>query len=89
MKLKNITLKNFLSIGSVCQAISFERANLTLVLGENLDLGGSGHRNGVGKCVSADTEITVRNKKTGKVEKVAIVELYLRAKLAKPTDDNA
>jgi DNA repair exonuclease SbcCD ATPase subunit len=47
--LKNITLKNFLSIGAVCQAINFDNKELTLILGENLDLGGNGSRNGTGK----------------------------------------
>jgi DNA repair exonuclease SbcCD ATPase subunit len=47
--LKNITLKNFLSIGAVTQAVNFDRQDLTLILGENLDLGGDGARNGTGK----------------------------------------
>lgn len=47
--LKNITLRNFLSIGAVCQAVNFDRTDLTLILGENLDLGGDGARNGTGK----------------------------------------
>lgn len=46
---KNLTLKNFLSIGQVIQAINFDRRDLTLILGENLDLGGDGARNGTGK----------------------------------------
>jgi len=46
---KNLTLKNFLSIGQVTQAINFDRKDLTLILGENLDLGGDGARNGTGK----------------------------------------
>jgi DNA repair exonuclease SbcCD ATPase subunit len=51
IRLKNITLRNFLSVGNVTQAVNLENSNLTLVLGENLDLGGndSGSRNGVGK----------------------------------------
>jgi DNA repair exonuclease SbcCD ATPase subunit len=49
IKLKNITLRNFLSIGQVTQAVSFDRQDLTLILGENLDLGGDGARNGTGK----------------------------------------
>lgn len=47
--IKNITLRNFLSIGAVCQAVDFDRKELTLILGENLDLGGDGARNGTGK----------------------------------------
>jgi len=49
LTLKNITLKNFLSIGAVCQAVNFDQQELTLILGENLDLGGDGARNGTGK----------------------------------------
>jgi DNA repair exonuclease SbcCD ATPase subunit len=51
MIIKSITAKNFLSIGNQTQGINLANSNLTLVLGENLDLGGgdSGSRNGVGK----------------------------------------
>jgi DNA repair exonuclease SbcCD ATPase subunit len=47
--IKNLTIKNFLSVGAVTQTVDFSGGGLTLVLGENLDLGGSGSRNGVGK----------------------------------------
>ena len=47
--LRNITLRNFLSIGQVTQAVDFDKKDLTLILGENLDLGGDGARNGTGK----------------------------------------
>jgi len=49
--IKNITVKNFLSVGNQTQAVDFDKEHLTLVLGENLDLGGddSGSRNGTGK----------------------------------------
>jgi len=47
--LKNLTLRNFLSIGAVTQAVNFDSKELTLILGENLDLGGDGARNGTGK----------------------------------------
>lgn len=46
---KTLTLRNFLSIGAVTQAVNFDRDDLTLILGENLDMGGQGNRNGVGK----------------------------------------
>jgi DNA repair exonuclease SbcCD ATPase subunit len=50
-KIKNITVKNFLSVGNQTQAVDFDKEYLTLVLGENIDLGGddSGSRNGTGK----------------------------------------
>lgn len=49
--IKNVTIKNFLSIGNQTQAVTFDQEQLTLVLGTNLDLGGeeSGSRNGTGK----------------------------------------
>ena len=50
-KIKDLTVKNFMSVGNTTQAVNFDRRDLTLVLGENLDLGGddSGARNGTGK----------------------------------------
>jgi DNA repair exonuclease SbcCD ATPase subunit len=45
----NLTVKNFMSVGNATQGIDFNRQDLTLVLGENLDLGGDGSRNGTGK----------------------------------------
>jgi len=50
-KINNITVKNFLSVGAQTQAVDFDKEQLTLVLGANLDLGGddSGSRNGTGK----------------------------------------
>jgi len=47
--IKNIAIKNFMSIGNVTQSINFIDKDLVLVLGENLDLGGNDSRNGVGK----------------------------------------
>lgn len=49
INIKNITLRNFLSIGNVTQAVDFDKKDITLILGENLDLGGDGARNGTGK----------------------------------------
>ena len=51
LKIKTLTVKNFMSVGNATQGIDFDRKDLTLVLGENLDLGGddSGARNGTGK----------------------------------------
>ena len=47
--IKNLTVRNFMSVGNATQAVNFDRQDLTLVLGENLDLGGDGSRNGTGK----------------------------------------
>jgi DNA repair exonuclease SbcCD ATPase subunit len=49
LKIKNVTAKNFMSIGAQTQAVNFDNCNLTLVLGHNLDMGGDGSRNGTGK----------------------------------------
>jgi DNA repair exonuclease SbcCD ATPase subunit len=51
IKIKDLTVKNFMSVGNQTQAVDFGREQLTLVLGENLDQGGddSGSRNGTGK----------------------------------------
>ena len=49
LKIKSLTLKNFLSVGNITQSISFTQEDLVLVLGENIDLGGNDNRNGVGK----------------------------------------
>lgn len=49
IQVKNLTVRNFMSVGNSTQAINFDRRDLTLVLGENLDLGGDGSRNGTGK----------------------------------------
>ena len=38
-----------MSVGNATQGIGFDRKDITLVLGENLDLGGDGSRNGTGK----------------------------------------
>ena len=42
--LRDLTVKNFMSVGNTTQAINFDRSDLTLVLGENLDMGGDGHQ---------------------------------------------
>ena len=51
IKIKDLTVRNFMSVGNQTQAIDFNQQQLTLVLGENLDQGGddSGSRNGTGK----------------------------------------
>lgn len=51
INIKTLTVKNFLSVGNQTQAVDFQREQLTLVLGENLDMGGddNGSRNGTGK----------------------------------------
>jgi ABC-type dipeptide/oligopeptide/nickel transport system ATPase subunit/predicted RNA-binding Zn-ribbon protein involved in translation (DUF1610 family) len=55
--IKNVTLKNFLSCGNVTQTVELNRNGLSLVLGENLDMGGNGSRNGVGKAQPLTAQI--------------------------------
>ena len=49
--IKDMTVRNFMSVGNVTQGVHFDNEKLTLVLGENLDQGGddTGSRNGTGK----------------------------------------
>ena len=51
LTIKEITVKNFMSVGNQAQAIDFANKSLVLVIGENMDLGGddAGARNGTGK----------------------------------------
>jgi DNA repair exonuclease SbcCD ATPase subunit len=49
LNIKNVTIRNFLSVGNVSQTVIFDKHLLTLILGDNLDMGGNGSRNGVGK----------------------------------------
>lgn len=56
LKLKTLTMKNFLSIGNATQTIHFNRNELVLVIGENVDMGGEdgSARNGCGKSGSVN-----------------------------------
>ena len=51
LTIKELTVKNFMSVGNQVQAINFTDKSLVLVIGENMDLGGddAGARNGTGK----------------------------------------
>ena len=44
LTIKNVSARNFMSIGAQTQAVNFDNNQLTLVLGHNLDLGGDGSR---------------------------------------------
>lgn len=44
-----ITMRNFLSVGAVTQAVRLDEPGLTLILGQNLDADSANSRNGVGK----------------------------------------
>jgi len=76
--LNTLTVKNFMSVGNQTQAINFNREDLTLVLGENLDLGGDDHgaRKWTGKCVSINTIVKVKNTKTGEIYETTMGDLY-------------
>ena len=51
LTIKELTVKNFMSVGNQAQAIDFSNKSLVLVIGENMGLGGddAGARNGTGK----------------------------------------
>jgi DNA repair exonuclease SbcCD ATPase subunit len=49
IKLKSLTIKNFMSVGAATQVVKLDQPGLTLVLGNNIDLGSEGSRNGTGK----------------------------------------
>ncbi len=51
LTVKELTVKNFMSVGNATQSINFANKSLVLVIGENMDLGGddAGARNGTGK----------------------------------------
>jgi DNA repair exonuclease SbcCD ATPase subunit len=49
LSINEISIKNFMSVGNVTQGVILNNTGLTLVLGNNLDLGGDGSRNGTGK----------------------------------------
>lgn len=75
---KNITIKNFMSVGAQTQAVDLTSSDLTLILGENLDQGDGelGHRNGVGKCCCINTVVKVRNTVTGEIYETTVGDLY-------------
>lgn len=77
-KINNLTVKNFMSVGNASQAVDLNRDDLTLVLGENYDVGGgdAGARNGTGKCCSINTLVKVRNTKTGEIIELTMGDLY-------------
>jgi hypothetical protein len=86
IKLKDLTVKNFMSVGNQTQAVDFDREQLTLVLGENLDQGGddSGSRNGTGKCCCINTVVRVRDTVTGEIYETTVGDLYNAAMEQQP-----
>lgn len=88
IKFKKIIIKNFLSVGNAPQEIQLDDYSLTLILGNNLDMGGNGSRNGVGKStllhalsyaiygypISSNIKLNNLINKTNK--KNMVVELY-------------
>lgn len=49
IKFKELTIRNFLSVGNVTQSLALSDTSLCLVIGDNIDLGSNGNRNGTGK----------------------------------------
>ena len=77
-KINTLTVKNFMSVGNQTQAVNLDRDDLTLVLGENYDVGGGegGARNGTGKCCCINTVVKVRDTVTGEIYEITVGELY-------------
>ena len=44
-------MRNFMSVGNVTQSVNLQDNGLTLILGDNVDQGSNGNRNGAGKTV--------------------------------------
>jgi hypothetical protein len=59
IKFKKLCMKNFMSTGANIQTVELDNPGVTLVMGENLDLGGSGSKNGVGKCLVPETVLDI------------------------------
>ncbi len=85
-KIKTLTVKNFMSVGNATQAVNFDRDDLTLVLGVNVDLGGddTGARNGTGKCLGINTIVKVKNTVTGEIYETTIGDLHNAAMEQQP-----
>ena len=72
LKIKQIAIKNFMSIGDSAEVIDFADKELTLILGENLDTSNdiSVGRNGCGKCLRGNTTIDIEFKNLKTKEKL-------------------
>ena len=68
LKIKNISAKNFMSVGAQTQAVNFDNVNLTLVLGHNLDMGGDGS----GEALTNIRRDNLINKTNGKAMMVTV-----------------
>ncbi len=51
LTIKSVAIRNFMSVGAVTQSVSLCDNGLTLILGDNIDQGSHGNRNGAGKTV--------------------------------------
>lgn len=78
IEIQQISIRNFLSCGNSTQVVKLDSGDLTLILGENHDLGGEdqGNRNGTGKCVCAHTVVHVRNTSTGQQQQLTVQQLF-------------
>lgn len=90
LKLHYVTMKNFLSVGAVQQKVSLNSDPLTLILGENLDRGGNGSRNGVGKtslvqaiCYALFGEPLTKIKKDNLINKTNTKEMMVTMEFEK------
>lgn len=72
---KELQIRNFLSFGNCTTTIDLNDKGSTLIVGHNVD---ANSNNGAGKCVSSDTTINIRNKRTGEIQTLTIGEFYER-----------
>lgn len=61
-----IRYKNFISTGNQFIEIDFEKSNTNILVGKN----------GFGKCVSYETQVRMKNKKTGEIIETTVGEFY-------------
>lgn len=79
MKIKKLTLKNFMSFGNIEHVIQFDDENLTLILGENRDAinRGADERNGTGKqTICSAISYALTDKPVGSVKKDNLVNKF-------------
>lgn len=79
MKIKKLTLKNFMSFGNIEHVVQFDDDNLTLILGENRDAinRGADERNGTGKqTICSAISYALTDKPVGSVKKDNLVNNY-------------
>lgn len=83
IELISLKLKNFMSFGNDETVIDLSQKGIVYVVGKNLDTNSA---NGVGKCVSINTLVRIRNKNTQEIMEITVGELFELAKKKKSLD---